>query len=132
MKEAHDLAHEILGAHKEQMDLMAKVLLERETVEGEACQALLDGKWDEYLLREGDIIAAKEREEAEARRRRAQARCGSCRAAGGCARRCECRQPLCESLRRVGLRADVRFGRPARQAGRADPRFRDAGIRRPD
>ena len=67
MKEAHDLAHEILGAHKEQMDLMAKVLLERETVEGEACQALLDGKWDEYLLREGDIIAAKEREEAEAR-----------------------------------------------------------------
>ena len=46
---------------------MAKVLLERETVEGEACQALLDGKWDEYLLREGDIIAAKEREEAEAR-----------------------------------------------------------------
>ena len=67
MKEAHDLAHEILGAHKEQMNLMAKVLLERETVEGEACQALLDGKWDEYLLREGDIIAAKEREEAEAR-----------------------------------------------------------------
>ena len=67
MKEAHDLAHEILGARKEQMDLMAKVLLERETVEGEACQALLDGKWDEYLLREGDIIAAKEREEAEAR-----------------------------------------------------------------
>ena len=67
MKEAHDRAHEILGSHKDQMDLMAKVLLERETVEGEACQALLDGTWDEYLLREGDIIAAKEREEAEAR-----------------------------------------------------------------
>ena len=67
MKEAHDRAHEILGSNRDLMDLMAKVLLERETVEGEACQALLDGKWDEYLLREGDIIAAKEREEAEAR-----------------------------------------------------------------
>jgi cell division protease FtsH len=67
MKEAHDRAHEILSSHAEQMDLMAAVLLERETVEGEACEALLDNKWDDYLAREGDIIAAKEREEAEAR-----------------------------------------------------------------
>ncbi len=69
MKEAHDRAHAVLEAHREQMDLMASVLLERETVEGEACQALLDNKWDEYLAREGDIIAQKEREEAEARAR---------------------------------------------------------------
>ena len=69
MKEAHDRAYEILSGHREQMDLMASVLLERETVEGEACQALLDNKWDDYLNREGDIIAAKEAEEAAARAR---------------------------------------------------------------
>ena len=69
MKEAHDRAYEILSGHREQMDLMASVLLERETVEGEACQALLDNRWDDYLNREGDIIAAKEAEEAAARAR---------------------------------------------------------------
>lgn len=66
MKEAHDRAHAILSSHADQMDLMASVLLERETVEGEACEALLDNKWDEYLAREDDIIAAKEAEEAAA------------------------------------------------------------------
>ncbi|MFR7746550.1 MAG: ATP-dependent zinc metalloprotease FtsH [Eggerthellaceae bacterium] len=52
MKEAHDRAVEILSAHRDQMDLMAHVLLERETVDGEACQALLDNRWDEYLQKE--------------------------------------------------------------------------------
>ncbi|MDO4291550.1 MAG: ATP-dependent zinc metalloprotease FtsH, partial [Eggerthellaceae bacterium] len=69
MKEAHDRAYDVLSANADQMHLMASVLLDRETVEGEACQALLDNKWDEYLEREGDIMAAKEREEAEARAR---------------------------------------------------------------
>ncbi|WP_165170790.1 ATP-dependent zinc metalloprotease FtsH [Adlercreutzia sp. ZJ242] len=69
MKEAHDRAYAILSAHADQMHLMASVLLERETVEGEACRALLDNEWDAYLKREGDILAAKEREEAEARAR---------------------------------------------------------------
>lgn len=69
MKEAHDRAYNILMSHTDQMNLMASVLLERETVEGEACQALLDNKWNEYLAREGEIIAAHEREEAEARAR---------------------------------------------------------------
>ena len=69
MKEAHDRAYEILSTHREQMDLMASVLLERETVEGEACKALLDNTWNDYLQREGDIIAAKEAEEAAARAR---------------------------------------------------------------
>ncbi len=67
MREAHDRAHKILEENAAQMDLMASVLLQRETVEGEACQALLDNKWNEYLSREGEIIARKEREEAEAR-----------------------------------------------------------------
>ena len=67
MKEAHDTAYEILSSHKDQMYLMASVLMERETVDGEECKALLDNKWDDYLAREDDIKAALEAEEAAAR-----------------------------------------------------------------
>lgn len=67
MREAHERAVEILSARRDQLDLMAKVLLERETVEGEAVDALLNNEWDAYLEREGDIAAAKEaRNEAAA------------------------------------------------------------------
>ncbi|MCG4849802.1 hypothetical protein L0P44_14185, partial [Streptococcus gordonii] len=59
MREAHRRAVEILDARRDQLDLMAKVLLERETVEGDAVNALLDNEWDAYLEREGDILAAK-------------------------------------------------------------------------
>lgn len=52
MKEAHDRAAEILSARRSQMDLMASVLLERETIDGDACQALLDNQWAEYLQKE--------------------------------------------------------------------------------
>lgn len=52
MKEAHDRAYEVLVSRKEQMDLMASVLLERETVDGEECQALLDNKWADFLAKE--------------------------------------------------------------------------------
>ena len=69
MKEAHDRAYDILVSHREQMDLMANVLLERETVEAEACLALLDNTWDEYLKHEDEIIAKKEAEERAARER---------------------------------------------------------------
>ena len=72
MKEAHDRAYEILSSHRDQMDLMASVLLERETVDGAACQALLDNRWSEYLEHEDEIIAKKDREEAEARERDAK------------------------------------------------------------
>ena len=34
------------------MDLMATVLLERETIDGDACQALLNNRWAEYLQEE--------------------------------------------------------------------------------
>ncbi len=69
MKDAHDRAYEILSSNRKQMDLMAEVLLERETVEGEACIALLDNAWDEYLVREEEIIATKDAEERAARER---------------------------------------------------------------
>jgi cell division protease FtsH len=49
MTTAHDTAYRILSEHREQLDLMAQVLLERETVEGKAVDSLLNNKWDEYL-----------------------------------------------------------------------------------
>lgn len=61
MKEAHDRATEILSAKREQMDLMASVLLERETVDGEACDALLENRWAEYLQAEQEKAEELER-----------------------------------------------------------------------
>ena len=55
MREAHARAEKILSERHDQLDLMAKVLLERETVEGEAVEALLDNEWDAYL----ELEAAK-------------------------------------------------------------------------
>ena len=52
MKEAHDTAYKILSEHAAQMHQMAQVLLERETVDGAACEALLNNTWDEYLEKE--------------------------------------------------------------------------------
>ena len=54
MTQAHDTAFRILSEHREQLELMAEVLLERETVEGKAVEALLDDKWDEYLVWEAE------------------------------------------------------------------------------
>ncbi len=52
MKEAHDRAFRILSENKAQLDLMAEVLIDRETVDVEAVNALLDNKWDEFLEKE--------------------------------------------------------------------------------
>lgn len=49
MREAHDRAREVLSARGDQMRTMAEVLLERETVEGPAVDALLDDTWDQYV-----------------------------------------------------------------------------------
>ena len=54
MRAGHERAREVLGARRDQMDTMARVLLERETVEGDAVGALLDGRWDEYVASEQD------------------------------------------------------------------------------
>ncbi len=66
MREAHARAEKILSERREQLELMRNVLLERETVEGEAVEALLENRWDEYLAREGGIVAAKEARNAAA------------------------------------------------------------------
>jgi cell division protease FtsH len=49
MREAHQRAYQVLSLRAAQMHTMARVLLERETVEGEVVQALLDDEWDEYI-----------------------------------------------------------------------------------
>ena len=48
MREAHRRAQVVLGERRDQMNTMAGVLLERETVEGDVVKALLDDKWAEY------------------------------------------------------------------------------------
>ncbi len=54
MREAHARAREVLDTHRDRMDIMAAVLLERETVEGDEVVALLDGTWDEYVAAHPD------------------------------------------------------------------------------
>lgn len=50
MREGHTRAREVLDTRRDQMHTMASVLLERETVEGDVVQALLDDTWEEYQL----------------------------------------------------------------------------------
>lgn len=66
MKQAHDLAYAILSERQEQMHLMAHVLLERETVDGEACEALLNNTWDAYLEKEKEAEANDVKKKAKA------------------------------------------------------------------
>ena len=61
MTTAHDTAFRILSENRTQLELMANVLLERETVEGKAVEALLDNSWDEYI--EWEKAHPKEAEE---------------------------------------------------------------------
>ena len=58
MREGHERAREVLGARRDQMETMARVLLERETVEGAAVDALLADRWDEYVAGEKNDGAA--------------------------------------------------------------------------
>ena len=66
MNEAHELARTTLMERADQMNLMASVLLERETVEGEAVNALLDDRWDEYLAAHPEEAANQAAAEAGA------------------------------------------------------------------
>jgi cell division protease FtsH len=55
---AWERANTILTERRAQLDLMASVLIERETVDKDELEALLDDKWDEYLEREKATKAA--------------------------------------------------------------------------
>ena len=63
MREAHVRARRVLEEYRDRMVTMATVLLARETVEGAAVNALLDGTWDEYL--KGHPEEAEEEHAAE-------------------------------------------------------------------
>ena len=45
MREGHERARTVLDARRDQMDTMARVLLEQETVEGDDVDALLNNRW---------------------------------------------------------------------------------------
>jgi cell division protease FtsH len=57
--EAFEVGFRILSERRGQLDLMAEVLIERETVDHDELEALLENRWDEYLVEE------RAREEAE-------------------------------------------------------------------
>ncbi len=50
--EAYEKARTILTEHRSQLDLMASVLTERETIGKNELEALLEDRWDEYLAKE--------------------------------------------------------------------------------
>ncbi|HEY5540019.1 MAG TPA: ATP-dependent zinc metalloprotease FtsH [Coriobacteriia bacterium] len=57
--EAYEKARGILTERRKQLDLMASVLIERETVDKEELEALLSDKWEEFLVKEAADKAAK-------------------------------------------------------------------------
>jgi cell division protease FtsH len=59
MREGHKRAHDVLFERQDQMRTMVSVLLERETVEGDIVNALLDGTWDEYLQAHPEAMQAR-------------------------------------------------------------------------
>ena len=61
--EAYEKARTILTERRQQLDLMADVLIERETVDKEELEALLNDKWAEYLEKEAARKAAAGTEE---------------------------------------------------------------------
>jgi cell division protease FtsH len=70
--EGYEVAYKILTERRELLDLMSDVLVERETVDKEELEALLDGRWAEYLeeekLREAaEAKAAKSKDRAAAK-----------------------------------------------------------------
>jgi len=61
MRKAHERAREVLSARKEQMHTMVRVLMERETVDGAAAEALLDGRWDAFVTEHPEFRASATR-----------------------------------------------------------------------
>ncbi len=57
MREGHERAYAILDAHRDQMDAIAGILLEQETIEGHEVEKLLSDDWATYLARRDDARA---------------------------------------------------------------------------
>lgn len=52
ISQAFNRAKEMLVENKDTLDLMVEVLLDRETLEGDALNAIFDGTWEEFLAKE--------------------------------------------------------------------------------
>ena len=52
VEEAHQTAKDILSEHRKQLDAISKILLERETIESEQFEQLLEGKSEEEVFPE--------------------------------------------------------------------------------
>jgi cell division protease FtsH len=59
--EAFETAYRILTERREQLDLIAQVLVERETVDKEELEALLNGTWEQYLEQEAQRAAEEQK-----------------------------------------------------------------------
>jgi len=66
ISEGHKTARAILEGQREQLDLMAEVLVERETVDQEELAALLDNRWEEFLAAEQDGSSPRDTDEVTA------------------------------------------------------------------
>ena len=58
--DAFDRAKTILEEHREQLDLMAQALIDRETLDKDEVEALLSGHWEEFLAAEAISDAAED------------------------------------------------------------------------
>jgi cell division protease FtsH len=63
--EAYEKARTILKERRAQLDLMAQVLIERETVDKGELEALLEDRWDEYLKNEAENPPAGDSDDDE-------------------------------------------------------------------
>jgi cell division protease FtsH len=58
--EGYEKARSILTERRAQLNLMADVLMERETLDKDELEALLDNRWDDYLKQEAEKKGAKD------------------------------------------------------------------------
>jgi cell division protease FtsH len=70
IEEAHERARQILNDHREQLDRIAAILIQRETIEREEFEALLDGTPEDEVFREKDERQRQRAEERKSRGRR--------------------------------------------------------------
>ncbi len=63
--ESYESARTILTEKRDLLDLMAGVLVERESLEGKALESMLDGRWEEFLTNEAAQKDAEPESEAE-------------------------------------------------------------------
>jgi cell division protease FtsH len=73
IEDAHERARQVLRDHREQLDRIATILIQRETIEREEFEALLDGTPEEEVFREKDAKLRHEAEERKARTRKPRA-----------------------------------------------------------